>query len=312
MIERMRALEHPAWPDKNDDIESLKSAITRCASELDHLKFRHEARGAELGKLKARYADLERLYKMRPDAMRRAGEMEITELVRGKQELAEQELALQKAKTDAEQQRSAQARADKARLEERSAELEREYTEKKKKLEEAERETAHRRSELTGSETRLQEQLEATRRAAVEETVAGFKQEMAARERVFLQEKAVLNSEAEGWRRKAEEAFSQLVEAREALLQKNRQAKLDVDDCRERSAELDKQLADLEKRGARLSEREEACRRLGEEAKKTAQDLKDRSAALENDYAEKKKELEAVKARMRAEIDALVKQYRGK
>lgn len=323
MVERIRALQHPNWR-QDDDADSLRSALDNCSSKLERLSFRYEAQSAELKKIKLQYADLEHKFLMRPDTMRRVGEMEVTELVKKQHELAELERALQNARTETENERSAQALNAKECLEARLAEIEAEYSGRKKGLDAAGQELGRRENDLAEAEARLREQLVETRQRAIEETTAMFDREMAAKETLFLREKAILQGEAESWRRKAGEVLSQLSEvrakteelenellaARESA-QKIGAAKLNMDACMKRSAELDKKNDDIEKRLLKLSEREEACRRAEEAAQKAARELKDNSQALEKDYAEKKQAFENVKARMRAEIDDLVRRHGG-
>lgn len=327
VLDRIRALEHPGWQGKEDDIVAIKASLARYVSDLEHLTYKYEARGAELEKYKGQCADLERLFHLRPDAMRKVGETEVTDLVRRRQEQAELERGLEKARKEADLERSRLAAEAKERLELRLAELEKEYSEKSEKLAEREREFAGRENALAAGETHLREQFEAVRKKTVEEAAASFDHERATMQDVFAKEKSMLETEAAAWRVKAKDALAHLAEAREksetlekellaameassAEAQKRRLAEMERDARLERLREWEKKGADVERRLAELAGREEQCARAASEAKKTADEFKARVFSLQIDLEEKQKKFDAAKAGMRAEIDALVRKYR--
>ena len=327
VLARIRALEHPGWQGKEDDLAAIRASVERYVSELDHLNYKHEARGAELEKLRAQYAELERMFNLRPDAMRKVCEAEVTDLVRRKHDQAELERGLEKAKRETELERSRLGAEAKERLDLRLAEIERDHSERKKRLEDGERGFSARESALAAGETRLREQLEAARKKAVEETAASFEQERAAMRDVFAGEKSMLESEAGGWRAKAKDSLAHLAEARERIAalekellaameassaeaQKRRLAEMDRDARLERLQEWEKKGAEVERRLAELARREEECALAAAEAKKTAEGFKAKVFSLQVDLEENQKRFDAAKAGMRAEIDALVRQYR--
>lgn len=311
-IERIRAFVHPEWQLKDEDIPSLKPALAREASELERLNRLCETRGAELNRLKAQYADLERmLWSMSPTLcdLRRAGEKEITELAGKKRDLAEAERDLESAKNELQLERERQAAQADERLAARAAKLEQDFRTYKTLLEE-----------------RVAKELEAAEGEL---------------ENAFLSEKKILAAEADGWRKKNEDTLLMLskthkrLEEAERLLQNERENAADyaqkhklsemgreaalkrLEEFEKRSSELKKWREELERRSSglekwreELTTRENECAERGERWRKEEKELKAKAAAVERDCEAKKKELDAAKIKMRAEVNELVAKYK--
>jgi len=305
VIERIRAIEHPEGTDRGDEVTALKAAVAHCSAEMDRLNYRYEQRGAELERVKAAYAELERMFQMRPDTMRKAGELEAVELVRRKRELA---AAQERQRLEAEARGAAQ---------ERLAALEREYDGRRSRLELSEREYAAREEALRQAEARQRAGIEAARAAAAAEAAAAFEKERAALLENFAREKDALAAAAAGAKAKAAEAEARAAEARKTGQELERRALSAMESAsaeaqRRRLVEMDRdaalaRLAGWEKKGAEL----ERWRGELEEREKACAGLEQRAVALEKDYAEKRAQLERVKDDMRAEIKELMRRRPG-
>ncbi|MDD5210254.1 MAG: hypothetical protein PHV36_12760 [Elusimicrobiales bacterium] len=212
IIDRIHALHHPDWEQKNEDISSIKAALARYSSDLEHLKYRYDARGAELEKLKAQYMELEHKFLMRPDAMRRAGEMEVTELVKQKHDLVALENSLERDRHELGREKERLAARAEGTVSARQAELEKEYAAKAALLASRDEKCALREKGVAEAEKHFKEQVEEARRATAEELSASFEHERAA----FRKEKTILAADLEKWRVRAEELLSQQALARKA------------------------------------------------------------------------------------------------
>lgn len=212
IIDRIHALHHPDWEQKNEDISSIKAALARYSSDLEHLKYRYDARGAELEKLKAQYTELEHKFLMRPDAMRRAGEMEVTELVKQKHDLVSLENSLERDRHELGREKERLAARAEGTVSARQAELEKEYAAKAALLASRDEKCALREKAVSEAEKRFEEQVEEAQRATAEELSASFEHERSA----FRKEKTILAADLEKWRVRAEELLSQQAAARKA------------------------------------------------------------------------------------------------
>jgi len=312
IIDRIRALEHPDWQRKDEDLSSIKLTLARYASELEHLKYRYEARGAELEKYKVQYTELEHKFLMRPDAMRRVGEMEVTELVKKKQDLAAQVGALERARLELAREKEKLAADTKELVSARLADLEREYAAKNELLKGREEKTALKQKEISEAEQRFLEHVDDERELVKEDLSSSFEHERAAARK----EKNILTSELEKWRVKAEEALSQLAAAKAAAAelesaaeaaneaaagarQKGKLAEMERTACLKRLEEWEAKGPEFEKWRAELTIREENCRRIEEEAGREAKPLRERLAGLEDGLRHEKQEAE--KWRLKAE-----------
>ncbi len=317
VIERIRAIEHPEGTDRGDEVTALKAAVAHCSAEMDRLNYRYEQRGAELERVKAAYAELERMFQMRPDTMRKAGELEAVELVRRKRELAAAEEELVKAREAAAQERQRLEAEARGAAQERLAALEREYDGRRSRLELSEREYAAREEALRQAEARQRAGIEAARAAAAAEAAAAFEKERAALLENFAREKDALAAAAAGAKAKAAEAEARAAEARKTGQELERRALSAMESAsaeaqRRRLVEMDRdaalaRLAGWEKKGAEL----ERWRGELEEREKACAGLEQRAVALEKDYAEKRAQLERVKDDMRAEIKELMRRRPG-
>lgn len=309
IIARIRALEHPDRGQKDEDLDAVKTAMARQSAELERLAFRYEARGTELNRLRAQYSDLEHKFQLRPDAMRRAGEMEVTELVKKKHEVAELENSLEKARTELEKKYERLTAETKGGLSSRLAELEREYAERSAAINDREEKTALREKKLSETEKHLREQVEEARRRAIDEVSASFDHERASTEGAFQKEKSISTNEAAKWRKKAEESLAQLAEARGAAEtmekemeaakeaaagsgQLGRLAEMEKTAALKRLAEWEKKSAEIEKWRAELAGREEKCRHIEEVSRREGQPLKDRLAEIADSLQREKAETE--------------------
>jgi len=314
IIDRIRSIEHPDWNRKEEDIGALKEALAKYSAELEHLSFRYDARCGELARLKGQYAELERKFLMRPEAMRRAGELEVTELVRKKHDLAEHEAALEKARTELTREKEGLEKEMKERVSSRLAELERGHAEGTGQLRTKAENLDLREKEISRTEKHLKERIEEGRRAAVEELSASFSSERLAADGTFKKEKSMLASEAETWRLRAGESVTQLAEARkridelEKALDTERQAAAGAGQGR-RLADLEKEalarrLEEWERKGpelenwrAELKAREENCRRIEEASRNEARPLQERADGLQAALRERERELERLTLR---------------
>ncbi|OGR75090.1 MAG: hypothetical protein A2X32_10360 [Elusimicrobia bacterium GWC2_64_44] len=314
IIDRIRSIEHPDWSRKEDDIGALKEALAKYSAELEHLSFRYDARCGELAKLKGQYSELERKFLMRPEAMRRAGELEVTELVRKKHDIAEQEAALEKVRTELTREKEGLEKEMKERVSSRLAELEREHAERAGELKTRAENLALREKEISVTEKHLRERIEEGRRAAVEELSASFSSERVAADGTFQKEKGMLASEAETWRLRAGESVAQLAEARkrveelEKALDTERQSAAGAGQGR-RLADLEKEalarrLEEWERKGpelenwrAELKAREENCRRIEEAARSEARPQQERADGLQAALREREREVERLTLR---------------
>ncbi|MDO8806744.1 MAG: hypothetical protein Q7R35_20220 [Elusimicrobiota bacterium] len=316
IIERVHALEHPDWHQKDEDISLIKTTLSRYASELEHLKYRYDVRGAELEKIKAQYTELEHKFLMRPEAMRRAGEMEVTELVKKKHDLAALEVSLEKAGIELGLEKERLAAGVKELASARLAELEREYAGKAELLSSREEKAALREKAVSEAEKNLKAQIEEERKSAVEELVASSAHERAVSEGAFRKEKTILAAECGKWRLKAEDSQAQLAGAKKAVeeledaLESSKEAAAEIrQKCKlaemenaaffKRLEEWDKKGPELEKWRSELAAREEKCARIEENARTEAQPLRERIAALEDGLRQEKHE--AAKWRAKAE-----------
>lgn len=312
IIDRIRALEHPDWQRKDEDISSSKLTLARYASELEHLKYRYEARGAELEKFKTQYTELEHKFLMRPDAMRRVGEMEVTELVKKKQDLAAQESSLERSRAELAREKDKLEADAKELVSARLEELERAYAAKNELLTGREEKTALKETEISQAEQRFLEHVDDERELAKEDLSSSFEHERAAARK----EKNILTSELEKWRAKAEESLSQLGAAKASVAelesaaeaaneaaagarQKARLAEMEKAACLKRLEEWEAKGPEFEKWRAELTIREENCRRIEEEAGREAKPLRERLAGLEDGLRHEKHEAE--KWRLKAE-----------
>lgn len=245
VIERLRSLETQGSGRRDDDIGSLTAALAKTGAELERLNFRYEARCGELARLKEQYADLERKFQMRPDQMRRAGEMEVAELVKKKHELAALEAGLEKGRLELAREKEVLERDSRNRVAAREEELAREFSARADQLRLRGENLALREKEVAAQEKRVKELLEEGRRAAAEELTAAFAAERDAAAASFQKEKGLLSAEAETWRQRASELLNKLSEAQarqeelDKQLQTARQAALASDQAK-RLAEMEK------------------------------------------------------------------------
>jgi len=327
VLDRIRAIEHPEWPLKDGDIGELKTALTRYSNDLQRLTYRFESRGAELAKLKAQYAELEHLWTMRPDSMRKAAEQEITALVRRKHELIAAEKALEEARAALRREKEEQAADAERRMAARVAELEQDFKAQKALLEERlGAEAAARARDTAEARRSLLAQLEEEKTRAAAAADTDFKHLRLDLEGAFQKEKQALAAESESWRRKGEEALTALAQARgrladtEAQLEKARQDSADSaqkcslagiarDAAAARLREFENKVSELDARQALLGAREKEARVLEENRLRELAELRARTAAAEKAVADKRAEFDAAKLKMRAEVAELAAKY---
>ncbi len=303
ITEKLRSAEIPGGPlPAGEGVDSLRAELSVCRTELGHLRFRYESRGEELRKVKALHAELERMTMMRPESMRRAGETEITELVRRKQELGERERAFEKERAAWAAERERAAAASGEELSSLREKLEQEHASRVAALNALEENLSEREKAASAQSSRLRTDIERARSLAVEETAANFGREIAALESTFRKERAILQSESDKWRLKAEELLAQISSARDMAEERSReaealaaalketralarQAEKERDAALRRSADSEKRAAEAEKLRAELWAAEEEVKRLqvsaGEERKVLALKVSSLELALE-------------------------------
>lgn len=292
LIDRIMAIEHPDAKPAEADLSRLKAELARYSSELEHISYRYEARTQELKHLKMQYEELEHKFMMRPETMRRTGEMEVTEIVKKRHELAELEKNLEKSRLELAGEKEGLAAGAKAALAARLAELERAHADKDAALRAREERISAREAAASGSEKHVREAVQEARRQAVEEASSSFEREAAAQTGTFSREKAVLSGELSKWRLKAEETQAQLGEARKES------------EAFERRAELAEEAAAAARQKSKISEMElaAAAKRLEEWEKKGLESEKQRvemHSAAEAGLKEERTRCETFKAEVR-------------
>jgi len=332
LIDRIMAIEHPDAKPGEEDLAHLKAALTRYSSDLEHLSYRYEARGEELKRLKMQYEELEHKFQMRPDTMRRAGEMEITELVRKRHELSEQERSLEKARLELAKDRESLSEKAEETLAVRLAGLERAQAGREAQLREREGQIAAREAAAAGAEKHVRELVEEARKKAVDEATASFEREAAALESTFGREKTLLSGELAKWRLKAEETLAQLSEARKEAEETERRAEAAAETsaaARQKCkiAEMDlvsnaKRLEEWEKKGLEFERQRAELYAAAEKARAEARTLADRVSSLEASAAGckdaaarlRETELPRLETELKAEkarVEALREELRG-